>query len=694
VSITASCRRIFAIFFIFLGIPVLAFGHEFRSADHGSGGPEYITPVPQLTIDSTTVLEDTNDLLGPYRISSHVVSPHGIAGVFLYHRTDVDSFYAVTPMGHIGDDIYAADLDGPGRGGGMERYFIHAIDSAFTVGRDPVNAPLDTYVFRIYYMPDFFPPDSVTGLASFPPGRDFSHQWEDFDNDGDLDLYLALPSQNEPNRLFRYEGERTFTDVSDLSGAALPGWACLGTASGDCDNDGFEDLAVIAALSPPFLLRNRGDGTFEDVSSQAGFTDGLLSPKSLLWTDADVDGFVDLLVVAEDGVFLYMNEGGVSFEDEAAVRELPYADGDYLDAVSFDADGDGDSEILFLGERSRFFTNESGYYRDTTSRSGLGIEADSGSLLDVGRDGDLDLVLSAATVMFFENDGDGVFTDVTSFYGASGIPGSEPAAGDINVDGSPDFGLGDGNLYLMDVKPEFLNVSPFSGITEPFSFIDVNVDGFTDIYVWLNRLWFGNGFLHGVENGWIEVELSGLENNRSAIGAVAVLHAGSRTIAGAVSGASPLPKRLCFGFEGEDPDSLVIRWPSGTVQVERTLQANTLFEVVEDTTLTWVPGESSPSRIPSSVILYQNYPNPFNPATTIRFDVPPTPGGKQHVLLAVYSVRGRQVRTLIDGELETGSHRAVWDGNDEDGRPVASGVFFCTARTASGTTIRKMTLLR
>lgn len=676
-----------AILFVVLGIPPVAFGQR-------SHGAVYDPWSPQPTIDSTTVLEDTNDLLGPYAISSHVVSPHGIAGVSLYHRTDADSFFAMTPMGRVGDDIYAADLEGPGRGGGLERYFIHAIDSAFVVGRDPVNAPLDTYAFRVYYVPDFLPPDSVAGLESFDPGRDASHQWEDFDNDGDLDLYLAVPAQNEPNRLFRYEEERTFTDVSDLSGAALPGWMCLGTASGDYDNDGAEDLAVIAALSHPFLLRNGGDGTFEDVSGAAGFVDGLLSPVDLLWTDADLDGFADLLVVAEDGVFLYMNEEGMSFENEAAERGLPYANGDYLDAVSFDADGDGDSELLFLGERSGFFTNESGHYRDTTPRSGLGIEAASGALLDVGRDGDLDLVLGGATVMFFENDGEGVFTDVSSYYGAGGLGGSEPAAGDINVDGSPDVGFADGDLYLMDARPGFLDVSPFSGITTPFSFIDVNADGLTDIYTRLNRLRLGNGFPGTVENDWIEVELTGLLNNRSAIGAVAVLHAGSRTIAGAVSGAAPLPKRLFFGFEAEHPDSLVIRWPSGTVQVERTLHADSLIEVVEDTTLTWVPEEGPPPRIPASVILYQNYPNPFNPSTTIRFDVPPAPGGRQHVLLDVYDLRGRRVRTLIDRELEAGSHSAVWDGNDGDGRPVGTGVFFCTTRAASGATTRKMTLVR
>ena len=82
--------------------------------------------------------------------------------------------------------------------------------------------------------------------------------------------------------------------------------------------------------------------------------------------------------------------------------------------------------------------------------------------------------------------------------------------------------------------------------------------------------------------------------------------------------------------------------------------------------------EDELERIPLVYSLYQNYPNPFNPTTTISFDVPEE---RQHVKLTVYDLRGRHVKTLIDSELEPGSHKVVWDGRNELGNTVSSGVY-------------------
>jgi flagellar hook assembly protein FlgD len=88
--------------------------------------------------------------------------------------------------------------------------------------------------------------------------------------------------------------------------------------------------------------------------------------------------------------------------------------------------------------------------------------------------------------------------------------------------------------------------------------------------------------------------------------------------------------------------------------------------------------------------LRQNCPNPFNPITTIRFDLPEP----NRVVLRVYNVSGRQVRTLVDRPYDAGYHSVIWDGRDDQGRPVASGVYFCAITVGVYEQSKKMVLLK
>jgi hypothetical protein len=106
--------------------------------------------------------------------------------------------------------------------------------------------------------------------------------------------------------------------------------------------------------------------------------------------------------------------------------------------------------------------------------------------------------------------------------------------------------------------------------------------------------------------------------------------------------------------------------------------------------------EDSPlaSRLPTDYQLFQNYPNPFNPSTTITFDLPGNKGEKQKVALVIYDMRGRCVRRLIDSDLETGSHRIHWDGRNERGGSVASGIYLYTLKAGAERFTRKMTVVK
>ncbi len=104
-----------------------------------------------------------------------------------------------------------------------------------------------------------------------------------------------------------------------------------------------------------------------------------------------------------------------------------------------------------------------------------------------------------------------------------------------------------------------------------------------------------------------------------------------------------------------------------------------------------IGGVSAVGDIPSGrLTLAQNSPNPFNPVTKISFSLP----SRQEVVLRIYNVEGRLVRTLLQGVLEAGPQSVMWTGKDEKGNQAASGLYFYRLVTDSGTLTRKMTLLK
>ncbi|MDZ7290422.1 MAG: T9SS type A sorting domain-containing protein [candidate division KSB1 bacterium] len=101
--------------------------------------------------------------------------------------------------------------------------------------------------------------------------------------------------------------------------------------------------------------------------------------------------------------------------------------------------------------------------------------------------------------------------------------------------------------------------------------------------------------------------------------------------------------------------------------------------------------------VPQNFALSQNWPNPFRSATTIYFDVPPyevQPATAGMIELKIYNLLGQLVRTLVDADLPTGSHRAEWDGRDESGRQVAAGVYVYSLRAGGTQVTKKMALIR
>lgn len=255
--------------------------------------------------------------------------------------------------------------------------------------------------------------------------------WFDYDNDGDLDLFVgnesrldrgAFPDEpvglgDYPSQLFRNDGAAGFVDVASIAGVTNDGY-CKGVAVGDFDNDGWMDIYV-SNVGPNRLYRNRGDGTFTDVATQAGVREPAGRSFATWFFDYDHDGWLDLFVVAYDARIqdiavsylgkpshatapsLYRNRGDGTFENVTSAVGLarPFLP---MGANFGDLDGDGWLDLyLATGEPSYealmpdvVLCNEEGrFFSDVTQESGLGhLQKGHGvSFADFDNDGDQDV---------------------------------------------------------------------------------------------------------------------------------------------------------------------------------------------------------------------------------------------------------------------------------------------------------------
>jgi hypothetical protein len=318
----------------------------------------------------------------------------------------------------------------------------------------------------------------------------------DYDNDGWMDLLLVNGSTQElaaenggpPSKLYRNKGDGTFLDVTAESALSFRGWG-MGVTVGDFDNDGWSDV-YLTHFRGGLLYRNQGDGTFQDVTSEAGVANQGRWGTSAAFGDYDNDGHLDLYVanyVQFDVNNLPDPGSGVCRYRGITVycgpRGLP-------------------------GERDRLYRNNGdGSFTDVTEK----LSIDSGSYYGLGvlwwdydLDGDLDLYVAndSTPSLLYSNDGDGTFDEIGVITGlALSADGREQAgmgvdAGDYDNDGRPDliktnFSDDTNNLYHNDGDGWFSDLggaAGFARISFPLlgfgiRFLDYDNDGWKDIYV-------------------------------------------------------------------------------------------------------------------------------------------------------------------------------------------------------------------
>lgn len=510
--------------------------------------------------------------------------------------TDVTSEAGIDFKHSFGDYDLTNIVEGTGAGplffdynndGWMDIYFVNGSwDRAINDNRGRrLRGKLFNALYRNNGDGTFTDVTDQAGVGDDSPG--YSASAADYDGDGDLDLYV----QNYgPNILYRNSGDGTFTDVSSESGLDDPRWS-LSAPWFDYDKDGDLDVfvanyleyddgkfrAYYAAKGYPgplsysaqldALYRNNGDGTFTDVSREAGITGTNGRAMSSTVADLNNDGWLDIYV-ANDGTenFYYENLKNGTFEEKGMFLGLAF--GEHGQGVSsmgpFVGDINRDRLLdVYIPDMgySSLLVNQGDFYEDQTTRAKLAITCGQytgwgGLLLDYDNDGDLDLFVAngAAHHEFTEEDvlmrnlGDGIFEDVSKE---------------------------SGDYFLTEY------------VGRGSSLADFDNDGDLDILV-LNlngpaKLLRNDG---GNRNNWIKVIPVLEEGGLPVYGARVIVTTGGlamvedlNPVRGYLSGIDP---RLHFGLETEKKADIRVRWPDGSVQEIMSVDSNQIITIVKE----------------------------------------------------------------------------------------------------------------
>lgn len=420
----------------------------------------------------------------------------------------------------------------------------------------------------------------------------------DYNNDGYTDILVLrggwlFAFGNQPNSLLRNNGNGTFTDVTFDAGLGDAFYPTQTAAWADFDNDGDLDLyignettsmAKRKVEAPCQLFRNNADGTFTDIAQHAGVTNNRFT-KAVVWGDYDADRLPDIYVSNfNEANRLYHNNGDGTFTDVAPQLNVTGPNISFP-AWFWDFDNDGHLDLYASGFNSNatiVAADYLGVYDNTRQISRL-YQGDGQTFRDVAQEFDLTRSHSPMGANF----------------------------GDLDNDGYLDFYLGTGDVYFSEIAPNAMylnrNGQRFEEVTmaggfghlqkgHAIVFADFDNDGDQDVFEQMGGALLGDKFYDalfmnpGFGNHWISVKLIGVQSNRSGIGArirVVLQDQGTtRSIykhvdSGGSFGANPLRQTIGLG-QTDRIDRLEVFWPTtNRTQVFEDLPVDQTIQIIE-----------------------------------------------------------------------------------------------------------------
>ncbi len=548
----------------------------------------------------------------------------------------------------------------------------------------------------------------------------------DIDNNGWADIFIPRYKSPGYSRIFINQSGH-FTDITAQSPFQQIEEQEVRTFTvvwADYDNDGDKDCSFSTDVGI-HLLRN-DNNVFTEVSEEMGFV-GHKPPGFIVewhyniggWADYDLDGDLDCIVYQQNNTSLYLfRNDGDHFTNVASEAKLDSTrltmDYDWLNWVSWtDFDLDGDPDLFGMCE---FFENRNGVFYDVTDSLGFDLEyVDNREFFDYDNDGDLDFFKATPSGTepgfdeLWENQ-DGHFVNISPYVGLASMQFTHRGLtiGDFDNDGDQDIFLENSNgaqacdVFLLNDELEgggraFADIAEFIGLTEiadrkGCGFFDYDKDGFLDIYMPSAEL-FHILYHNAASNNtnWIGFILEGTVSNRDAIGSIVQLYyAGKQQLRFTKAGSGWIRQdnpwvHFGLGFE-TNIDSVVIQWPLGQKQILTDLAINQYHNIKEPDG-TKVENNNGNGTKPFTFQLEQNYPNPFNSNTKINYNLTET----SNTSLEIYDINGRKIKTLVNQTQNSGYYSVTWDGCDQFGNTVPSGIYI--SRLVSGQVIQSRKML-
>lgn len=469
------------------------------------------------------------------------------------------------------------------------------------------------------------------------------------DLNGDYLDDIVSPGNGAVSVLYQNSDGSGFTEaeLAATSTLYMPDWSM---AAGDYDKNGYNDLLYGNSTGAAIMLANNDGTAFTEVIETS--PDFYLFSQRTNFVDINNDGNLDAFIchdVAPNVYFLNDGEGGYEFI-QGGLGDYP-SGGNY-GSIWIDYDNDGDSDLfiakcrggdnpaamneLHRNDGNGDFTTVASVDTNESNLADM-LQTWSAAWGDYDNDGYMDVFVGASSFAnghhkLMHNNGDGTFTDVTAGTGFETFNGTthDHFAHDFNNDGFIDIFGGSSTVMLNNGDMTF-SPSIVPGGSGPIG--DLNNDGFLDIYNGdTNKILFNNGN----DNNWMKITLEGIESNSNGIGARVELHAidgaWTQQIRDVRSGDSfkfMSSLNVHFGLgQTEAVDQLVIKWPSGVVDVINNPQINQTTHVTEGQTLAVAETQKMPFTL---------YPNPAK--NYIKADTQDT----QIVSAIIYGMNGKIV---------------------------------------------------